>query len=201
MEIWCWGKSSLNFLRERNRKLKINLKYMAKTKEQKKKIVTDLSDKVSQFKALVFSGFNKLTVKETRQFKKLCRDNNLDYIVAKKRLLKLALEKNKLEIDPKSIEGEIALVISREDEVAPAKLVMQFIKDHAAMTVKGGILEGRFLDLNEVKSLAMIPGKNELLAKLVGSLQSPARGFVTVLQGNLRGLVQVLNAVKEQKIN
>lgn len=174
---------------------------MAKTKEQKKHIVTDLSEKLSQFKALVFTGFNKLTVKEIRDFKKLCRENNLDYAVAKKKLLKIALEKNKLEIEPKNVEGEIALIISRDDEVIPAKLAMQFIKDHEAMIIKGGILERRWLDVSSVKELAKIPAKPELLAKLVGSLQSPIRGFVCVLRGNLRGLVQALNAIKEQKNN
>jgi large subunit ribosomal protein L10 len=172
---------------------------MAKTKEQKKQIVTDLSDKLSQFKALVFAGFNKLTVKESREFKKLCRENKLDYLVTKKKLFKIALEKNKLELDPKNIEGEIALIISRDDEVIPAKLATQFIKEHEAMTIKGGILESRWLDVNSVKELAKIPAKPELLAKLIGSLQSLIRGLVSVLQGNLRGLVQVLKAIQEQK--
>lgn len=173
--------------------------FMAKTKEQKKRIVTDLSEKLSLFKALVFTGFNKLTVKEIREFKRICRENNLDYAVAKKKLLKIALEKNKLEIDPKNIKGEIALIISHDDEVIPAKLATQFIKEHEAMTIKGGILESRWLDANSVKELAKIPAKPELLAKLISGLQSPIRGFVGVLQGNLRGLVQALNAIKEQK--
>lgn len=174
---------------------------MAKTKEQKKNIVNDLSEKLSRFKSLVFTGFNKLTVKNIREFKKICRENNLDYAVVKKKLLKIALEKNKLEIEPKNIEGEIALIISRDDEVAPAKLTARFIKEHEDMAIKGGILESRWLDADSVKELAKIPAKPELLSKLVGGLQSPLRGFVGVLQGNLKGLVQVLNAVKEQKNN
>ena len=172
---------------------------MAKTKQQKKKIVEELVEKLSLFKGLVFAGFNKLTVKDSRDFKNLCRENEIDYIVTKKKLLKIALEKNKLEVDPSKIEGEVALVISKKEEIAPAKIVTQFMKNHEALAIKGGILESRFLSVEEVKNLAMIPGRNELLAKLVGSLNAPIAGFVTVLKGNLRGLVQVLGEIQKTK--
>ena len=121
-------------------------------------------------------------------------------VITKKTLLKIALEKNNLKIDDKEIlSNEVAVVFSYADEVTAPKVVAKFAKTYDAATLKGGILEEKIIDLSMVKRLVNIPSKEELLAKVVGSLNAPVRGFVTVLKGNLRGLVQALNAIKDQK--
>jgi large subunit ribosomal protein L10 len=81
----------------------------------------------------------------------------------------------------------------------PAKLLNQFRAQHEAMKFIGGLLENKYIDAVKVLELANVPGKQELLAKLVGSINSPVSGFVNVLAGNLRGLVQVLKAMSEKK--
>ena len=173
---------------------------MPKTKEQKKQIVDNLAEKLSNFKSLVFTDYKGLTVAEASAIRKLAKEQGAEYIVAKKTLINLALDKAGLkDIDVKSLTGNVALIIGFEDEVAPAKIAANFAKDHEALKLLGGIMEQKYIDLAQVELLSKIPSKAELLAKLVGSLNSPVSGFVNVLAGSLRGLVYVLNAIKESK--
>jgi len=173
---------------------------MPKTRDQKKKIISDLTDKFKEFKSLVFVDYKGLTVKDASDIKKLCKKQNIDYIVAKKTLIKLALEQAGIkDIDVKQLAGNIALVIGFEDEISPAKIVGKFAKDHEALKMLGGIMEKKFIDLNQVMALSKIPSKVELLAKLVGSINAPVSGLVNVLAGNLCGLVRVLDAIKQAK--
>lgn len=173
---------------------------MAKTKEQKKKTVEDLEKKLSKMKTAVFVNFTGLTVKDATSLRNILRKEKIDYEVVKKTLLKLALDKvGCKDIEPKKFEGNIAVAFGYEDEVMPAKLLNQFKAQHEAIKFIGGILEKKFIDVAKVLELANIPGKLELLAKLVGSVNSPLSGFVNVLAGNLRGLVQVLKAMSEKQ--
>lgn len=173
---------------------------MPKTKEQKKQIVDNLVDKLSDFKSVVFTDYKGLTVAEAQELRKLCKEQNAEYIVAKKTLIQLALDKAGIkDIDVKAMEGNIALVIGFEDEVVSAKVAADFAKGHEALKMLGGIMENKYIDLAQVEVLSKIPSKAELLAKLVGSINAPVFGFVNVLAGNLRGLIGVLSAIKEQK--
>jgi large subunit ribosomal protein L10 len=172
---------------------------MAKTRAQKEKTLGDLEEKFSKIKAAVFVSFKGLKVKDATKLRNILRKEKIDYEVAKKTLLKLALGKNKLEgIDPKKLEGNIAVAFGYDDEVAPAKILNQFKAQNEALKILGGIVENKYIDSAQVIALANIPGRQELLAKLVGSINSPVSGFVNVLAGNLRGLVQVLKAMSEK---
>jgi large subunit ribosomal protein L10 len=173
---------------------------MPKTKDQKKQIVDDLADKLSKQKSLVFADYKGLTVFEAQELRKLAKEQNAEYIVAKKTLIQLALDKAGIkDIDVKAMEGNVALVIGFEDEVAPAKITAEYAKDHESLKLIGGVMENQYIDLAKVEALSKIPSKLELFAKLVGSINSPVSGFVNVLAGNLRGLVGVLNAIKDTK--
>ncbi len=173
---------------------------MAKTKEQKKQTLSELEDNFAKSKAAVFVNFKGLNVKDTTALRNLLRKEKVEYEVAKKTLLKLAVEKTGQEgVNPKSLEGNIAVAFGLEDEIAPAKILNQFRATHDALKIIGGIFEKKFIDAAKVIELAKIPGKPELLARLVGSINSPVSGFVNVLAGNLRGLVQVLKAASEKK--
>jgi len=170
---------------------------MPKTKEQKKKIVGNLVDKLKGFKGLVFTNFKGLNVKEINELRGLCRKENVEYVVTKKTLLKLALEKAGFKgIDLKTIEGELSMAISVDDEVAAARVLDKFSRDHKVLEIKGGILEGQFIDFERVKGLANLPSKGELLAMMVGSIQAPVSALLNVFQGNIRNLVYVLEGIK-----
>ncbi len=180
-------------------------KNMARSKESKKAVTASLAERLDRSKSVIFANFQGLKVKETEELRKICAAENSECIMAKKTLFSIALKERGLdEIDPRSLEGEVAAVFGYGDEVAPARLLANFGKSHEALGILSGLIlsapaGSRALDARSVKSLASLPSRDELLAKAVGSLAQPMRGMVGVLQGNLRGLVYALNAIAEAK--
>ncbi len=171
---------------------------MAISKEKKQEIVQELSDKLGKQKAIVFADFSGLKVKDLSNLKAKLRQSGAEFKVAKKTLMNVAFKEKGMEFDSKTLNGQIALVMGYSDEVAPAKEVYQFSKTNKNIKILGGLLENKTLSLNEVLNLAQLPSKDQLLAKLVGSLSAPSRNFVGVLQGNIRGLITVLSKIKKE---
>lgn len=172
---------------------------MAITREQKNKIVADLTTKFKEMKAASFSTVSGFTMNDANELRQKAAESNVDVFIAKKTLLTIALKEAGIEIDPSTLTGSILTTVSYEDEVGAAKIVDNFSKDGEKLAFAAGVLEGAVISADEVKALAKLPGKEELLAKLVGSINAPVSGFVNVLAGNLRGLVTVLDAIKDQK--
>ena len=173
---------------------------MPKTRKQKEEVVSDLKDKFQKTKSVVFADFQELKMPEIEELRTKCLEQGIDYTVAKKTLLRLALEQAGIkDVDPKTIEGSLATVFGMEDEVAPAKILAEFAKAHDALEIKAGILEGSLVPAEEIIKLSKLPSKQELYAKVVGSINAPVSGFVNVLAGNLRSFVYALNAIKETK--
>lgn len=173
---------------------------MAKSKQQKELTLGQLTERLGAAKSVVFADFRGLTVKEATEFRNKARKDDIKVLVAKKTLMRLAFSKAGYEgVDPSKIEGSLVMITGMSDEVAPAKLAADFAKDHEALKIVAGVLERKLVDAAAIKALAKLPSKQELLAKLVGTLNAPVSGLVNVLAGNLRGLVNVLNAVKDQK--
>ena len=170
------------------------------TKNQKIELVKGLTEKIKVAKSAVFVDFKGLIVKDSTELKKSLRASGVEYVVVRKTLLDIALKNAGIEgVSIKSMEGQIALSLSNNDEVSAAKIIDTFAKTNDKVKMLGGLLGTQVMSAAEVKALAKIPSKEQLLGQLVGTLNAPISGFVNVLAGNLRGLVQVLNAVKEQK--
>jgi large subunit ribosomal protein L10 len=131
-----------------------------------------------------------------------------EFTVTKNRLVKLAI-KNRLNDVPtdldKALEGPNATVYGFSDPVMVTKVLVEFAKDHETLKLKLGLMAGRdgahdqVLTGEQIQSLAELPGRPELLARLVGQLNAPIYGFVNVLAGNTRKLVYVLAAIRDQK--
>ncbi len=172
---------------------------MAKSKQQKQQDVQLLVDNLKSAKSVVFANFQGLKVKESEELRKLCREQNVKYIASKKTILKLALKEIGLDINTKAFAGSPAVIFGIEDEVAPAQIIDKFAKNHEVVNIFGGILENNFIDTTKVNELAKLPTKPQLLGQLVGTINAPISGFVNVLAGNLRNLINVLNAIKEEK--
>lgn len=176
---------------------------MPKTKEQKQVILRDIAEKIKKAKSVIFTKFDKLGVKENEELRKELKKENSEYYVAKKTLMDLAFKDSKIEgLNIKDFEGRVSAVFGYEDEVAPAKVVADFkkkLEEGNKVEFVGGILENKFIDAEVVKNLASLPSKQELYAKLVGSINAPVSGFVNVLACNLRNFVQVLKAIEEKK--
>jgi large subunit ribosomal protein L10 len=172
---------------------------MAKSKQSKEESMQSLIDGLKTAKSAVFANFQGLKVSESEELRAKCIEQNITYIASKKTLLKRALKDLELDVDTKAFEGGVAVVLGNEDEVAPAQVIANFAKAHEIVKLFGGVLEGKYIDSAKVVELSKLPGKQELYAKLVGTMNAPVSGFVNVLAGNLRGLVTVLDAIKGTK--
>ena len=166
------------------------------TKTQKKKVIEELADRIKRQQALIFTDVSGVNVSEIQKLRRGLRQAGIEYKVAKKTLINLALKQAKQEIDISQLVGSLGLAFSYADPISLAKLIFSFAKEHKNLKVLGGITENRFLTFEEVKILSLIPTREELLAKLVWSIKGPISGFVNVLAGNIRNLVGVLNAIK-----
>lgn len=169
------------------------------TRLQKEELVKSLAQKLKDSKAVVFSDFKGLAVKDMTVLRNELREKGIDFKVLKKTLITIALKDAGIEMDLKKMEGQIAIAVSQGDEVEAAKIIAKMAKVNENLKIAGGILGKKILSTEEVMALSKLPSKDELLAKLVGTLNAPVSGFVNVLAGNIRGLVQVLKAVSESK--
>lgn len=169
------------------------------TKEQKKDIVKKLAKEIKDSKAVVFSDFQGLSVKNMTSLRKELRREKVDFRVLKKTLIDIALKDAGLELDTKKMEGQIALAISRDDEIIAAKILARVSKANENIKIVGGILGKNVMTKEEVLALSKLPSKEDLLAKFVGTINAPVSGLVNVLAGNIRNLVQVLKAISEVK--
>lgn len=169
---------------------------MALNKKQKTKIINDLKELFSRQKAIILVGITGLKVKDISELRKKIKliDGNLK--VAKKTLMKIVFKENNLKFDKSQFKEETALVFGFKDEILPAKTVYQFFKKNDKLKILGGYFDGKFKEAGEVITLAQLPPKEELMARLVGGLKSPISSFVHVLQGNIKGLIYVLGKIK-----
>ncbi len=173
---------------------------MAKTREQKEQMVQDLTDKLGQAKSVVFTQAYGYTMNDANALRETAKKEGLEITVTKKTLLDLASKNAGVEgMDARSLEGSVLTTFGFEDEVAPARVMAKFLKGRDDMKILAGILEGKAVDAEMVLNLSKLPSKEELLAKVVGSINAPVSGFVGVLNANLRNVVGVLNAIKESK--
>jgi large subunit ribosomal protein L10 len=161
--------------------------------------VAELKELLSGSKGVVLVNYCGLTVAEDTDLRRKMREAGVKYMVAKNTFVRIAAKDAGIEGLEGMLEHNTALAFSAEDPVAPAKIASEFAKDHKALEIKGGILDGKVIGLDEIKALAELPSREELLAKLVGSMQAPISGFVNVLHGTLRNLVYVLDAVRQKK--
>lgn len=172
---------------------------MPLTKDQKKEIVKHLQSEFEDMKGMVLVDYKGVQDTDIKTLRNNAKEANVTYKVCKKTLLQKAFDELGIDINTKSLEGQIAYAISSEDEVAPAKIMAEFAKDHEELTILTGTLEKNVLTKEEIEDLAKLPSQDQLRGQLVGTLQAPISGFVNVLAGNIKNLITVLSAVKDQK--
>lgn len=171
---------------------------MAKTKEQKKEIIKQLEQELKQAKSLVFVDYYGLNVSAINELRKLLKQKACKYLVAKKTLLKIALNNAGLKnIDLDAIKGGVGLVFGYDDEIEPARSAAVFAKAHKQLSIQGGIFNSEFIQAEKVKVLARLPGREKLIVQVIRTIKSPLDNLVYVLQGNLKNLVYVLSNIKK----
>ena len=173
-------------------------------KEAKAKIVAELQEQLSSAKGVVLTGYRGLTVAQDTALRCELREAGVTYHVVKNTMLRRAADALGLEGLDEHLEGTTALAFSTEDAVAPAKVICGFIKknkleDAGVLTVKVGVVEGKVIDVNGVKALASLPSREELIAKMLGSMNAPIANTVGVMSAIIRSAVYAFNAVREQK--
>lgn len=168
-------------------------------KQHKVEFVEQLSTKLAESKGVVLVDYRGLTVKQDTELRKKFRDAGVEYLVVKNTLLNLAASDQGIEGLDEFLSGPTAVAFGLADPVAPAKILKDFIKETKKMEIKAGILGTKVIDAKEVDALAELPSKDQLIAMLLRTLQSPISGLVNCLQGNIRNLVYVLEAVRKQK--
>mgnify|MGYP001003222388 FL=1 len=161
--------------------------------------VAELKDLLTSSKGVVLVDYCGLTVAEDTKLRSKMREAGVKYMVAKNTFIRIAAQEAGIEGLDAYLEHNTAVAFSAEDPVAPAKILNDFSKDHKALEIKAGILDGKVIGLDEVKAVAELPSREELLAKLVGSMQAPISGLVNVLQGTIRNFVYTLEAVRQKK--
>lgn len=165
------------------------------SKSKKEEIVKELSDKFQKQKSVIFIDFRGIGVNKLMTLRREMRKLGAEFRVAKKTFLRLAMKSIGVEYDPKELDGEIGVIFGYEDQVAPAKATAKFAKENETFKILRGLLDGKLLEGKEVLALAKLPSREQLLAKLVGILNSPVQGLHNVLQGNLRNFVVVLSKI------
>lgn len=169
-------------------------------KDNKAQLVAELAEKLASAKAAFVADYRGLKVEQVNDLRGKLRAAGVnEYRVVKNTLLKIAIKGTDAECLNDLLAGPTAIAIVQDDPVAPAKALSEYAKGNDKFELKGGMLEGKSLGLEEIKALADLPSREVLLAKMLGSLNAPATNFVGVLAAIPRSLVQVLAAIKDQK--
>ena len=167
--------------------------------KQKIEALSELTEKLSRSKSVVIADYRGLTVAQVNALRRKMRDANVDYQVVKNRLFKLAAQENEFDPMEKVLKGPSVFAIAYDDPVSPAKLLSEFSKDADKLQIKGGWLGKQALSVSAVKNLASLPGREQLLGRLLGSLNSPITKVAIGLNQAVSKVAYAMKAVAEQK--
>jgi len=168
-------------------------------RKEKELIVSSLSDTMKTMSGVVVTDYQGLTVAEISELRAKLRPLKCEFKVLKNTLSRIALKDAGIEGFEKHFNGPTALAIEKGDVVSVSKVLIDFSKDHAKLKLKAGLLGKKVLTPADIKSLAGLPSKEVLVAKLLGTMNAPVTNFVRVLNAVPNSLVYVLEAVRKQK--
>ena len=154
---------------------------MAKV-EVKQPIVDKIAEEIKDAQSVVLVDYRGLTVAQDTELRKQLREAGVIYKVYKNAMMKRAFEGTEFAALDDCLEGPSAIAISKDDATAPARILYKFAQDAPALELKGGVVEGTAYDVAGISELAKIPSRDELLSKLLGSLQSPITNFARVIK-------------------
>ncbi|MCA0989455.1 50S ribosomal protein L10 [Guptibacillus algicola] len=150
---------------------------MSSAVEQKKKLVTEIADKLRDSQSTIFVDYRGLDVGEVTELRKQLRDADVEFRVYKNTMTRRAAEELELTDLNEHLVGPTAVAFSNEDVVAPAKILNNFAKDHQALEIKTGVIEGSVVSYEKIKELADLPNRDGLLSMLLSVLQAPMRNM------------------------
>lgn len=149
--------------------------------ELKKPIIEEIQSSIKDAKSVVVVDYRGLTVEQDTRLRKTLRESNITYKVYKNTMINFAIQGTEFEGLAPYLEGPTAIAISTEDATAPARAICKFAKEAPKLEVKAGIVEGTAYDAAGIAQIASVPSREELLAKLLGSMKSPISNFARVI--------------------
>lgn len=172
---------------------------MALTKIKKDEVVAEVAGLLANSKMTVVAQYQGTTVKAIQALRREARANGTKVSVVKNRLVIKAIESTESikDVDTSALKGQLLYAFNATDEVAPAAALAAFAKTNPSIQFVGAITaEGKFISSDEVKALAALPSRTQLIAGIINTLQSPVNGVMSGLKGNLHGLLQAIEASK-----
>ncbi len=170
-----------------------------KVLQRNKNKVAAISESLKSSVAGVLVDYRGLTVEEDTQLRNEFRKAGVEYKVVKNTLTNFAAKEAGLEGLDEVLHGPTSLATHATDLVAPAKIIVEFAKKHEVVEIKSGFVEGKVISVDDIKRLASLPSKEELVASVLRGFNAPVSGLVNVLNGNIRGLVCALNAISQKQ--
>lgn len=169
------------------------------TKAFKDEKIEKIKEKVDKAQVAILTNYQGLTVEEITKLRRSIQQGGGDYMVTKNTLTKIAIKDTPYEVLSDSLKGPSAIAFGFEDPVSPAKALSKFIKDAKKGEIVAAVLEGKLLTAQEAKALANLPTKEELYAKMLGCVNSPATGIAGAVNAVMSSLVRAIDAVAKQK--
>lgn len=166
---------------------------------EKKKIVESLHERLSKSKIVILTDYKGLDVDAITKLRRSLKDADAEYSVVKNSLLNLASEETDVALLKDHFKGPTAIALSYHDPVAPAKVISEFAENNEKFEVKIGAMDGRTLQLDDIKALSSLPPREVLLAKVLSAMNAVPSSFVRTLNEIPRQLLYVLQAIKDQK--
>ena len=171
--------------------------FMAISRDKKQTLVAELVELLSDAKATAFAQYEGLSVADLQALRAAAREAGVSIKVVKNRLFRVAMSENSTykDTDTSGLKGQLLYAVSADDEVAPAQVLNTFAKEHPELQLVGGFSgEGLALSSDEIKALAGLPSKNQLIAEVVAQLLSPVHDVTNALSGNLHALLDGVEA-------
>jgi len=167
--------------------------------EDKKKLVDELAEKFSRSAIIIATDYKGLNVVKMNELRRKLGEAEVEYQVVKNRLLKRAAENTDVALMTDHFQGPTAIALGYDDPVKPAKALLNFAKDNEKLEIKGGVMGGKTLDFNAVKSLSDMPSREVLLSQVLSAMNAVPTGLVRALNNVPERLVYALQAIKDQK--
>ncbi len=169
------------------------------TKAFKSEKIDAIKAKVEKAQVAILTEYKGYSVDEITKLRRALQKEGGDYMVTKNTLAKLAVKGTEYEILADLLKGPVAIAFGYEDQVSPAKAVSNFIKESKKGVILGGALDGKLLSAKEAEDLAKLPSKEELYAKILGSINSPASGIANSINAVMAQLTRAMAAVRDKK--
>lgn len=161
--------------------------------------VEEIKGKIDRAQSVVLVDYRGLDVAQLTELRSKYREAGVDYKVYKNTMMRFAFKDAGLEEFNEYLKGPSAIAFGFDDPVQVAKITAEFAKENEKLEIKAGIVDGKVIDIDEIKSLAELPSREVLIAQVLGGINSPIQGFANVLQGTIRSLATVLNAIAEEQ--